>query len=44
MGRDAYRILLGKPERKSHLKYSGVDGRIILKLGWENGLDRAGSG
>ena len=32
MGKDAYRVLLGKPERKRHLKYSGLDGRIILKL------------
>jgi hypothetical protein len=26
------RVLVGKPERKSHLEYLDLDGRIILKL------------
>jgi hypothetical protein len=30
-GRGAYKILLGKPEGKSHLEDLSVDGRIILK-------------
>jgi hypothetical protein len=29
--RGAYRVLVGKPERRDHLEYIGVDGRIILK-------------
>ena len=29
--RDVYRILVGKPEGKSHLEDPGVDGRIILR-------------
>jgi hypothetical protein len=29
--RDAYRVLVGKPEGKSHLGDPGIDGRIILK-------------
>jgi hypothetical protein len=29
--RGAYRVLVGKPEGRSHLKCRGVDGRIILK-------------
>jgi hypothetical protein len=29
--RDAYRALVGKPERRNHLEDPGVDGRIILK-------------
>jgi hypothetical protein len=29
--RDAYRILVGKPEGKRSLGKPGVDGRIILK-------------
>jgi len=29
--RDAYRILVGKPERKSPLGRPDVNGRIILK-------------
>jgi hypothetical protein len=29
--RGAYWILVGKPEGKSHLEDSGVDGRVILK-------------
>jgi hypothetical protein len=38
--RDAYRVSVGKPEIKSHLKDPGVDGRIILKLifkKWDSG-------
>ena len=30
--RGAYKVLVGKPEGKNHLKDLGVDGRIILKL------------
>jgi len=29
--RGVYRLLVGKPEEKGHLKDSDVDGRIILK-------------
>jgi hypothetical protein len=29
--RDAYRVLVGKPEGKSHLEGPGVVGRIILE-------------
>jgi len=29
--RSAYRILVGKPERKNHLEDPGVDGRIRLR-------------
>jgi hypothetical protein len=29
--RDAYMVLVGKPEVRNHLKDPGVDGRIILK-------------
>jgi len=29
--KDAYRVLVGKPEGKNHLKDPGVDGRIILR-------------
>jgi len=31
MGR-AYRMFVGKPEGRNHLKDKGIDGRIILKL------------
>ena len=27
----AYKVLVGKPEERDHLKYLDVDGRIILK-------------
>jgi hypothetical protein len=29
--RGAYRVLVGKPEGRNHLKDPGVDGRVILK-------------
>jgi hypothetical protein len=29
--RGLYRVLVGKPEGKSHLEDTGVDGRIILR-------------
>jgi len=29
--RGVYRVLMGKPEGKNHLKDPGVDGRIILR-------------
>jgi hypothetical protein len=31
MGRGAYMLLMGKPERRGHLKDPGIDGRTILK-------------
>jgi len=30
-GRDVYRILVGKPKKRDHWEYPGVNGRIILK-------------
>jgi hypothetical protein len=47
--RDAYRVLVEKPEVRNHFEDPGIDGRIILKLilqrvGWGHGLDRSGSG
>jgi hypothetical protein len=47
--RGAYRVLVGKPEGRNHLKDLGIDGRIILKwdlreVGYGHGLDRSGSG
>jgi hypothetical protein len=30
--RGAYRVVVRKPERKSHLRHLEVDGRIIIKL------------
>jgi hypothetical protein len=30
-GRGAYRILMGRPEKRNHLEDPGLDGRIILK-------------
>jgi hypothetical protein len=29
--RDVYRVLVGKPEGKSHLEETGIDGRILLR-------------
>jgi hypothetical protein len=29
--RNAYNILVGKPEGKNHSEHQGVDGKIILK-------------
>jgi hypothetical protein len=29
--RNAYKILLRKPEGKNHLEDQGIDGRVILK-------------
>ena len=31
-GRNAYRVLVGKPEGKNHLEDPGIDGAIILRL------------
>ena len=46
--RGAYRVLVGKHERRGHLKDRGVDGRIIKgifkKWGGGYGLDRCCSG
>jgi hypothetical protein len=33
--RDAYRVLVGKPEERNHLEDPGIDGRIILKCIFE---------
>jgi hypothetical protein len=30
--RNAYKILVGKPEGKNHLEYLCIEGRIILEL------------
>jgi hypothetical protein len=30
--RNAFKIVVGKPEGKNHLEDLGIDGRIILKL------------
>jgi len=47
--RGAYRVLVGKPEGKNHLKDPGVDGTMMLRWNftkWEGGheLDWSGSG
>jgi hypothetical protein len=34
--RDAYRVLVGKPEGRNHLEDPGLHGRIILKWILEN--------
>jgi hypothetical protein len=47
--RGVYRVLVGKPEGKSHLEDPGIDGSIIFKrifMKWNggHGLDRSDSG
>jgi len=40
--RDAYGVLVGRPEGKNHLVDLSVDGRVILKYTfkkWEGGMD-----
>ena len=40
--RDAYRVLVGKPEGRNHLKDPDVDGRIILQSileKWDGGTE-----
>jgi hypothetical protein len=40
--RGAYRILVGKYERKNHLEHRGVNGSIILKCifkKWDKGYE-----
>ena len=40
--RGAYRVLVGKPEGKNHLKDPGVGGTMILRWNftkWEGGMD-----
>jgi hypothetical protein len=42
MGRgETYRVLVGKPEGRGHLKNPGVDGRIILRWIIRKGDGRA---
>jgi hypothetical protein len=48
-GRNVYRVLVGKPESKDHLKDQGIDGRMVSKwilgrLVGGCGVDSAGSG
>jgi hypothetical protein len=41
-GRGTYRILVGRPEGRNHLKDTDVEGRIILKWifkKWDGGMD-----
>jgi hypothetical protein len=45
--RNAYRVLVGKPEGRNHLEDPSVDGRIILRWIFEkrdrgHGVDRSG--
>jgi hypothetical protein len=42
--RVAYRVLVGKPDRKSHLEDLGMDGRIILKCIFKKWDDVARTG
>jgi hypothetical protein len=38
----AYRVLVGRPEGRNHLRDPGIDGRIILKWifkTWDGGTD-----
>jgi hypothetical protein len=43
-GRGGYRVLVGKHRERNHLEDPGVDGRIILKMGFlevgSEGMDR----
>jgi hypothetical protein len=41
-GRNVYRVLVGKPEGKDHLKDQGVDGRMVSK--WTLGILVGGCG
>jgi hypothetical protein len=48
-GRNVYRVLVGKPEGKDHLKDQGVDGRMgtkwtLRRLAGGCGVDPPGSG
>jgi hypothetical protein len=48
-GRNVYRVLVGKPEGKDHLKDQSVDGKMGLKwtlgrLVGGSGVDSPGSG
>jgi hypothetical protein len=49
-GRNVYRVLVGQPKGKNHLKDQGIDGRMGIKIdlreiGWgECGMDSPGSG
>jgi hypothetical protein len=49
VGRNVYRVLVGKPEGKDHLIDQGVDGRMgskwtLVRLVGVFGVDSAGSG
>jgi hypothetical protein len=43
-GRGEYRVLVGRPEGKSHLKDLGVDGRILLTWIFKKWLGKAWTG
>jgi hypothetical protein len=48
-GRNVYRVLVGKPRERDHLKEQGVDGRMgskwtLGRLAWGCGVDSPGSG
>jgi hypothetical protein len=42
LARNSYKILVGKSERKKHTEDLDVDGRIILKRSWCNGIGVCG--